>query len=74
MCVSVISSSVWVAQGSPFGTELLTLLIICSLCILPICYFSNFPFWFEGCFSALIFIYLLLLNFSETVISIYGHI
>ena len=25
-----------------------SLLTLCSLCIMPICNFSYFPFWFEG--------------------------
>ena len=46
MFVNIIFSSVWVAECPPFGKELLTRLTICSLCILTICYFSYFPFYF----------------------------
>ena len=46
MFVNIIFSSVWVTEWPPFGKELLTRLTICSLCILIICYFSCFPFWF----------------------------
>ena len=35
-----------VAMWSHFGKELLTRLTIYSLCILTICSFSYFPFWF----------------------------
>ena len=41
-------SSVWVAEWPPFGKGLPTLLTLCSFCILAICYFSCFPFWFLG--------------------------
>ena len=41
-------SSACVAEWAPFGKELLTLLTICSHCILTICNFSYFPFWFCG--------------------------
>ena len=40
--------SVLVAEWPPFGKEMLTRLTICSLCILTICNFSYFPFWFRG--------------------------
>ena len=33
MCVSIIFSSVWVAEWPPFDKELLTRFTICSLCI-----------------------------------------
>ena len=46
MFVHIIS--VWVAEWPPFGKELSTRLAICSLCILTICNFSYFPFWFRG--------------------------
>ena len=46
MFVHIIFSSVSVADWPPFGKELLTWLTICSLCILTICNFSYFPFWF----------------------------
>ena len=46
MFVNIIFSSVWVAEWQSFEKELLTRLTICSLCILTICYFSYFPFWF----------------------------
>ena len=46
--VHIINSSVWVAEWPPFGKYLLTRLTICSLCILTICNFSYFPFWFWG--------------------------
>ena len=39
-------SSVCVAEGQPFGKELSTRLTVCSLCILTICNFSYFSFWF----------------------------
>ena len=48
MCVHFIFSSVWVAEWPAFGRELLIRLTICSLCISTICYFSYFPFGFEG--------------------------
>ena len=48
MFVKSIFSSVWVAEWSPFGKKLPTWLTICSLCILTICDFSYFPFWFFG--------------------------
>ena len=38
----------WVAEWPPFRKELLTRLTIGSLCILTICNFSCFPFWFWG--------------------------
>ena len=47
-CVNIILSSVWIAEWPPFGKWLLTRLTICSLCILSICNYSYFPFWFEG--------------------------
>ena len=43
MCVHITFSSVWVAEWSTLGKELLTRLTICSLCILSICLFSCFP-------------------------------
>ena len=46
MCVHIIFSWVWVGEWPPFGEELLTRMAICSLCILTICNFSYFPFWF----------------------------
>ena len=46
MCVHIIFSSVWDAVWPPFGNELLTRLTICSLCILTICNFGYFSFWF----------------------------
>ena len=39
-------SSVLVAEWPYFGKELLPRLTICSLCILTLCNFSYFPFWF----------------------------
>ena len=42
-CVHLIFS---VAEWPPFGKKLLTQLTICSLCILTICNFSYFTFWF----------------------------
>ena len=37
------------AEWPPFGKELSTMLtIIHALCILTICNFNYFPFWFEG--------------------------
>ena len=41
-CVHIIFSSV--AKWAPFGKQLLTRLVICSLCILTICNISYFPF------------------------------
>ena len=46
MFVHIIFSLVWIAEGPPFGKELLPLLTICYLCILTNCNFSYFPFWF----------------------------
>ena len=46
MFVHISLSSVYVAECQPFGKKLLTRLIICSLCIMTICNFSYFPFWF----------------------------
>ena len=46
MCVHISFSSVWVAEWSPFGKELLTPFTICSLWIMTICNFSYFTFWF----------------------------
>ena len=46
MFVHIIFSSVLVAEWPYFGKELLPRLTICSLCILTICNFSYFPFWF----------------------------
>ena len=46
MCVHIIFSSFWVAERLSFGKELHTRLTMCSLCILTICNFSYFPFWF----------------------------
>ena len=53
MCLYYFSS-VWVAEWPPFGKQLLTLLTICSLCILTICNISYFPFGFEGWIGVLI--------------------
>ena len=44
--VHIIFSSVWVAEWPPFRKLLLTRLTICPLCILTICNFSYYPFWF----------------------------
>ena len=41
-------STFCIAEWPPFWKELLTLLTICSLCILTICDFSYFRFGFEG--------------------------
>ena len=46
MFVNIISSSVLVVEWPPFGKGLLNRLTICSLCILTICNFGYFPFWF----------------------------
>ena len=46
MCVHVIVRYVWVAEWPPFRKQLLTRLTIYSVCILTICNFSYFPFWF----------------------------
>ena len=46
MCFHIIFNLVWVAEWPSFGKELLTRLTICSLCILTMCDFSYFPFWF----------------------------
>ena len=54
----LVFRSRWVAEWPSFGTELLTRLTICSLCILTICNFSYFPYGFLGldlgfdCFSS----------------------
>ena len=48
MCVSIVFSSVKVAEWPSFWKELLTRLTICSLCTLVICNSSCFPFWFWG--------------------------
>ena len=45
-CVHIIFSSVWIAEWPSLGKKLLTLLTICSLCILTIFNFSYFPVWF----------------------------
>ena len=45
-CVHIIFSSV--AKWAPFGKQLLTRLVICSLRILTICNISYFPLGFEG--------------------------
>ena len=51
-CIHIILSLVWVAERSLFGKYLLYRLTICSLCILTICNFSHFSFWFcSDCFS-----------------------
>ena len=42
----VYFSSVWVPEWPSLGKGLLTRLTICSLCILPSCNFSYFPFLF----------------------------
>ena len=47
-CFYIIFSSVLVAEWPPFGKKLLTRLAICSLCVLPICSMSCFPFCFWG--------------------------
>ena len=46
MSVHISFSSVWVADLPPFGKELLNPLTISYLCILTICNFSHFVFWF----------------------------
>ena len=46
MFVHISFSSVRVTEWPLFGKELPTRLTICSLCILIICNFSYFPFWF----------------------------
>ena len=52
------AGSVWVAEWQLFRKELLTRFTICSVCILTICNFSYFKFWFRGldlgsdCFSS----------------------
>ena len=46
MFVHIILSSVLVAEWPTFEKELNPRLTICSLCILAICNFSYFPFWF----------------------------
>ena len=48
MILQNIFSSVQVAAWPPFGKERLTLLTMCSLCILSICNFSYFPFLVLG--------------------------
>ena len=54
VCVHIIFNSVWVTEWPPFGKELPTRLIICSLNILTICNFSYFPFGFDGWISVLL--------------------
>ena len=44
--VHIIFSSVLVAGWPPYWKELLTRLDKCSLCVLTLCNFSCFPFWF----------------------------
>ena len=46
MYVHTIFSSVKVAEWPPFGKEVLTRLTTYSLCILTICGFRVFLFWF----------------------------
>ena len=46
MSVHIMFSSVLVAELPSFGKVLPTRLTICSNCILNICNFSYFPFWF----------------------------
>ena len=53
MCVHIFSS-VWVAEGPPFGKELFTRLTICPLCILTICNVSDFRVGFQGLIRVLI--------------------
>ena len=45
MFIHINFSSVWAAEGPPFGKELLPRLTICSLCILTICNFGGFEGW-----------------------------
>ena len=40
--------SVMVAEWPPIGKELFSRLAICSHCIVYICCFSYYPFWFRG--------------------------
>ena len=47
-CFHIMFSSVSVAESPPLGILMLTLLTICSLCILIICKISYFPFGFKG--------------------------
>ena len=47
MFVYYTFSSVWVAEWPPFWKLLPTRLAICFHCILSICNFSYFPFWFS---------------------------
>ena len=42
MFVHYIFSSVWVAEGPPFGKYLPARLVICSYCLLSICNFYSF--------------------------------
>ena len=56
----------YIIMNNLYFCDLVTRLTICSLCILTICYFSYFPFWFSGPdlssdFQLLIFAYFLLL-------------
>ena len=46
MLVHCSFSLVWVAEWPPFGKKLPNLLAICPHCILSICDFGYFPFWF----------------------------
>ena len=46
MCVHINLSSVWFAGWPTLGKSCSLGLTICSLCVLPICNVSYFPFWF----------------------------
>ena len=48
MFVHYTFSSVWVAEWSPFWKYLPTRLAICFRCILSVCDFGYFSFWFWG--------------------------
>ena len=45
-CVHFIFCPVWVAEWPSFRKKLLTRLTVCSLCVLTIFNFGDFPFWF----------------------------
>ena len=48
MFVHYTFSSVWVAEWPPFGKKLPARLAICSHCLLSICSFIYFQFWFKS--------------------------
>ena len=54
----LVFSLVWAVEWQSFRGELLARVAVCSLCILTICNFIYFPFWFfraalvSDCFSS----------------------